>query len=132
LALLGLIVAVGVGQLLHYRGQAIITEGRGFANAVVDYDTFESGSWFQPESLVPFSMTLDSFTSEFATDTVAFAQSRDFTADVTVTEPDGSSSAETIKVNHPLVIDGSKVYLQGNGYAPDITVHDGEGAVAFA
>ncbi|MCK0117248.1 cytochrome c biogenesis protein ResB [Isoptericola sp. S6320L] len=132
LALLGLVVAVGVGQMLHYRGQAIITEGRGFANAVVDYDTFESGAWFQPESLVPFSMTLDSFTSEFATDTVAFAQSRDFTAAVTVTEPDGSTSAETIKVNHPLVIDGSKVYLQGNGYAPDITVRDAEGEVAFS
>ncbi|WP_277208257.1 cytochrome c biogenesis protein ResB [Isoptericola croceus] len=132
LALLGLVVAVGVGQLMHYRGQAIITEGRGFANAVVDYDTFESGAWFQPESLVPFSMTLDSFTSEFATDAVAFAQSRDFTASVTVTEPDGSASAETIKVNHPLVIDGSKVYLQGNGYAPDLLVHDAEGEVAFS
>ncbi|NOV96117.1 cytochrome c biogenesis protein ResB [Isoptericola halotolerans] len=132
LALLGLIVAVGVGQLMHYRGQAIITEGRGFANAVVDYDTFESGAWFQPESLVPFSMTLDSFTSQFATDTVAFAQSRDFTAAVTVTEPDGSSSQETIKVNHPLTIDGSKIYLQGNGYAPQITVEDAEGAIAFS
>ncbi|WP_407319061.1 cytochrome c biogenesis protein ResB [Isoptericola halotolerans] len=132
LALLGLVVAVGVGQLMHYRGQAIITEGRGFANAVVDYDTFESGAWFQPESLVPFSMTLDEFTSEFATDGAAFAQSRDFTASVTVTEPDGSASEETIKVNHPLVIDGSKIYLQGNGYAPEITVEDAEGEVAFS
>jgi cytochrome c biogenesis protein len=121
-----------VGQLLHHRGQAIVTEGRGFANAVVDYDTFESGAWFQPESLVPFSMTLDSFTSEFSTDTVAFAQSRDFTAAVTVTEPDGSAHAETIKVNHPLEIDGSKIYLQGNGYAPEITVTDAGGEVAFA
>ncbi|WP_402462170.1 cytochrome c biogenesis protein ResB [Isoptericola aurantiacus] len=132
LALVGLVVSVGVGQLLHYRGQAIITEGRGFANAVVDYDTFESGAWFDPASLVPFSMTLDSFDSEFATDTVAFAQSRDFTASVTVTEPDGSASAETIKVNHPLIIDGSKVYLQGNGYAPEITVSDADGEVAFS
>jgi cytochrome c biogenesis protein len=132
LALVGLVVSVAVGQLLHHRGQAIVTEGRGFANAVVDYDTFESGAWFQPESLVPFSMTLDSFTSEFSTDTVAFAQSRDFTAAVTVTEPDGSAHAETIKVNHPLEIDGSKIYLQGNGYAPEITVTDAGGEVAFA
>ncbi|MDO8143254.1 MULTISPECIES: cytochrome c biogenesis protein ResB [unclassified Isoptericola] len=132
LALVGLVIAVAVGQLMHYRGQAIITEGRGFANAVVDYDTFESGAWFAPESLVPFSMTLDSFESEFATDTVAFAQSRDFTADVTVTEPDGSSRAETIRVNHPLEVDGSKIYLQGNGYAPEITVTDAEGATAFS
>ncbi|GAA4725051.1 cytochrome c biogenesis protein ResB [Isoptericola chiayiensis] len=132
LALVGLVISVGIGHLMQYRGQAIITEGRGFANAVVDYDTFESGAWFDPESLVPFSMTLDAFTSEFATDSVAFAQSRDFTADVTVTEPDGSSSEHQIKVNHPLEIDGAKIYLQGNGYAPDITVTDAEGATAFS
>ncbi|PFG42104.1 cytochrome c biogenesis protein [Isoptericola jiangsuensis] len=132
LALVGLVISVGVGQLMHYRGQAIVTEGRGFANAVVDYDTFESGAWFREDSLVPFSMTLDAFTSEFATDTVAFAQSRDFTADVTVREPDGTESAETIKVNHPLEIDGAKIYLQGNGYAPDITVTDAAGEVAFS
>jgi len=132
LALLGLLVAVASGQLLHYRGQAIVTEGRGFANAVVDYDTFENGAWFRPASLVPFSMTLDSFESEFASDSVAFAQARDFTAHVTVTEPDGAQRPESIKVNHPLTVDGAKIYLQGNGFAPDITVHDADGEVAFA
>ncbi|MCA5895266.1 cytochrome c biogenesis protein ResB [Isoptericola sp. NEAU-Y5] len=131
LALVGLLVSVALGQLLHYRGQAIVTEGRGFANAVVDYDTFENGAWFRPSSLSPFSMTLDSFTSEFASDTVAFAQARDFTAAVTVTEPGGGTHEETIKVNHPLVVDGAKIYLQGNGFAPDITVRDAEGEVAF-
>lgn len=132
LALVGLLVSVATGQLLHYRGQAIVTEGRGFANAVVDYDTFEKGAWFRPESLVPFSMTLDRFVSEFASDTVAFAQARDFTAHVTVTEPSGEQRPETVKVNHPLVVDGAKIYLQGNGFAPEITVHDAEGEVAFA
>lgn len=132
LALLGLLISVALGQLLHYRGQAIVTEGRGFANAVVDYDTFESGAWFSPTSLVPFSMTLDAFDSEFASDTVAFAQARDFTAHVTVTEPEGAQHTETIKVNEPLNVDGSKIYLQGNGFAPDITVKDSEGQVAFS
>ena len=132
LSLLGLLVAVATGQLLHFRGQAIITEGRGFANAVVDYDTFENGSLFSPASLVPFSMTLDSFDAQFAMDAVAFAQSRDFTAHVTVRDPDGTSQQEQIKVNHPIVAGGAKIYLQGNGYAPDITVTDAEGQVAFA
>jgi cytochrome c biogenesis protein len=132
LALVGLLVSVATGQLLHYRGQAIVTEGRGFANAVVDYDTFEKGAWFRPESLVPFSMTLDRFVSEFASDTVAFAQARDFTAHVTVTEPSGEQRPEIVKVNHPLIVDGAKIYLQGNGFAPDITVRDAEGEVAFA
>ncbi|MHA7132078.1 cytochrome c biogenesis protein ResB [Oerskovia turbata] len=132
LSLLGLLVAVATGQLLHFRGQAIIIEGQGFANAVVDYDTFENGSMFSPGSLVPFSMTLDSFEAEFATDAVAFAQSRDFTANVTVNNPDGTSQQEKIKVNHPIVAGGAKIYLQGNGYAPEITVHDAEGEIAFA
>ncbi|MCB7138191.1 cytochrome c biogenesis protein ResB [Cellulosimicrobium marinum] len=132
LSLVGLLVAVALGQLLHYRGQAIVTEDRGFANAVVDYDTFENGAWFRPSSLVPFSMTLDRFEAEFAADSVAFAQSRDFTAFVTVRDPDGTTHEETIKVNHPLTAGGAKIYLQGNGYAPEITVRDAEGEVAFS
>ena len=133
LSLLGLLVAVATGQLLHYRGQAIVTEDRGFANAVVDYDTFENGAWFRPSSLVPFSMTLDAFEAEFeAADQAAFAQSRDFTAFVTVREPDGATTEETIKVNHPLTAGGAKIYLQGNGFAPEVTVHDADGEVAFA
>ncbi|SKC46847.1 cytochrome c biogenesis protein ResB [Krasilnikoviella flava] len=132
LALLGLLVSVALGQLLHYRGQAIVTEGRGFANAVVDYDTFDKGAWFQPSSLSPFSMTLDSFDSEFASDTVAFAQARDFTAHVTVSEPDGGQHSDQIKVNSPLTVDGAKIYLQGNGFAPEITVKDGAGEMAFS
>ncbi|ACZ29485.1 ResB family protein [Xylanimonas cellulosilytica DSM 15894] len=133
LALLGLLVSVAAGQLFHYRGQAIITEGRGFANAVVDYDTFDKGAWFRPESLSPFSLTLDAFTSEFASDTVAFAQARDFTAFVTVTAAGGVGQSEhTIKVNRPLTVDGAKIYLQGNGFAPEVTVRDASGEIAFA
>ena len=129
LALIGLIVAVGTGQFLHYRGQAIVVQGRGFANAVVDYDTFESGSGFDPASLVPFSLTLDEFTARFDPETLA---ARYFRADVTVRDPDGSERPESIRVNHPLDAGGAKVYLQGNGYAPDVTVRDAAGEVAFA
>jgi cytochrome c biogenesis protein len=129
LALVGLLVSVGTGQFLHYRGQAIVLEGRGFANAVVGYDTFESGTGFRPSSLEPFSLTLDSFTSEFDPETLA---SRYFRADVTVREADGTERADSIRVNHPLTAGGAKVYLQGNGYAPELTVRDAAGEVAFA
>ncbi|WP_298454607.1 cytochrome c biogenesis protein ResB [uncultured Cellulomonas sp.] len=129
LALVGLLISVGTGQFLHYRGQAIVLEGRGFANAVVDYDTFESGAGFDPSSLVPFSLTLDAFTAEFDPQTLA---SRYFRADVTVRDPDGAERAESIRVNHPLTAGGAKVYLQGNGYAPEVTVRDAAGEVAFS
>ncbi len=128
LALLGILVSVATGQLLHYRGQAIVVEGRGFANAVTDYDSFRAGTAFDPASLVPFTLVLDRFTAEFTPD----ARARDFRADVTLTEPGGEPTERTIRVNHPLSAGAAKVYLQGNGYAPDVVVRDATGEVAFA
>ena len=127
LALVGLLVSVATGQLLHYRGQAIVVQGDGFANAVVDYDTFEQGTAFRPSSLIPFTMQLDDFESSFDPVTL---NPRDFTAHVTLDVPGEDPAKKTIKVNHPLDVGGAKVYLQGNGYAPDIEVHDAEGNLA--
>jgi len=128
LALVGLLVSVAVGQLFHYRGQAIVVEGRGFANSVTDYDTFVAGSGFDPGSLIPFTLTLDRFRAVFDAD----ARPRDFSADVTVREPGVGATPATIRLNHPLEVGGAKVYLQGNGYAPEVTVRDAAGEVAFA
>ena len=128
LALMGLLVAVATGQMLHYRGQAIVVEGRGFANAVTDYDTFAGGTAFDPGSLVPFTVGLDRFTAEFT----AEARPVDFAAEVTVREPGSPARAAVIRVNHPLSVGGAHVYLQGNGYAPDVVVRDAAGEVAFA
>lgn len=129
LALVGLLVAVGLGQAFQYRGQAIVVQGRGFANSVSAYDTFSEGPWFREENLPPFTMVLDDFTSTFTDDAMPVA--KDFTAFVSVTDPAGTRP-ETIKVNHPLTIEGAKVYLQGNGYAPRLTVKDAAGDVTFA
>jgi cytochrome c biogenesis protein len=128
LALVGLLVSVAVGQLFHYRGQALVVEGRGFANAVTDYDTFVAGTGFDPGSLVPFTLTLDRFDAEFDEQ----GRARDFEASVTVREPGEDARPATIRLNHPLVVGGAKVYLQGNGFAPELTVHDAAGEVAFA
>ena len=129
LALVGLLVSVATGHLLHYRGQAIVVEGRGFANAVTDYDTFSSGTGFDPRTLVPFTMTLDRFTAEFTED----ARARDFIAEVTVRSPEHTEPEQTrIRVNEPLTLGGARIYLQGNGYAPQVEVRDAAGEVAFA
>lgn len=128
LALLGLLVAIATGQLLHYRGQAIVVEGRGFANSVTDYDTFVGGTAFDPGSLVPFTLRLDEFSARFTDD----AKPRDFEALVTVTRPGAEPEDASIRVNHPLTVGGAHVYLQGNGYAPDVEVRDADGEVAFA
>ena len=128
-ALVGLLIAVAYGQLLHYRAQAIVVAGDGFANAESAFDTFEHGRAFDPASLEPFTLRLDDFESRFDAASLA---ARDFTAHVTVTEPGSPPAARTIKVNHPLDVGGTQVYLQGNGYAPEVTVKDAAGQVAFS
>jgi len=126
LALVGLLVVTAWGQLVHYRGQAMIIEGDTFVNSALDYDAFESGAMFDPDSVEPYRIRLDEFVADFTAD----AQPRDFTANVTLTETDGTSSAEAIQVNHPLGVAGSRVYLMGNGFAPDLTITDASGQVA--
>jgi cytochrome c biogenesis protein len=129
LALVGLLVAVAYGQLLHYRAQVIVVAGDGFANSETAFDTFEHGRAFDPAKLEPFTMRLDDFESRFDAASLA---ARDFTAHVTLTEPGAAPAARTIKVNHPLDVGGTEIYLQGNGYAPEVTVKDAAGQVAFS
>jgi len=129
LALVGLLISVAYGQLLHYRAQVIVVAGHGFANAETAFDTFEHGRAFSATSLEPFTLRLDDFESRFDAASLA---ARDFTAHVTLTEPGKAPAARTIKVNHPLDVGGTEVYLQGNGYAPEVTVKDASGQVAFS
>jgi len=35
-------------------------------------------------------------------------------------------------VNHPLTMNGTKVFILGHGYAPHITIRDGQGRVAYS
>lgn len=126
LALVGLLVVTAWGQLVHYRGQTMIIEGNTFVNSALDYDAFEAGALFDADSVEPYRIRLDEFEADFTAD----AQPRDFTAHVTLTQTDGTASAETIRVNHPLSVAGSRVYLMGNGFAPDLTITDAGGQIA--
>ncbi|MDD9207776.1 cytochrome c biogenesis protein ResB [Georgenia sp. 10Sc9-8] len=128
LSLVGILLSLAAGQLYSYRGQAVVVEGEAFANSVVDYDSYTSGTFVDDSNLAPFTFTLEEFTSEFTVD----AQARDFAAHVSVVEPDGSERDETIRVNHPMSAGGANVYLSGNGFAPRVTVRDGAGQVAFS
>jgi cytochrome c biogenesis protein len=48
------------------------------------------------------------------------------------TEPGGEDKTYDLKVNHPLSIGGTDVFLIGHGYAPVITVRDGKGQVVYS
>ncbi len=134
-SLVGVLISVAVGGMFGYSGQRILVEGEGFTNTLVSYDQFSPGNRFNAETLAPFSVQLNKFSIEFnrqeRTDG-KYGTPVDYTAEVTVKDgPNAESRDETIKVNHPLRVDGADVYLVGNGYAPVITVKDSKGKVAY-
>ena len=131
-ALLGVLVAIGIGGGFGYNGQKIVVVGQSFVNSLPSYNTFNPGRFFTDGSLAPFSLRVDGLDVHYETKNKnAIGTPLDYTAHVTATGPGDSSSKTTIKVNDPLSIGGTSVYLLGNGYAPTITVRDPAGKVVF-
>lgn len=132
-ALVGVLVTVGVGGGFGYQGQKIIVEGQTFVNTLLAYDTFSPGRFFDQDALDPYSLTLDQLDVVYEEENLdALGQPTDFTAHMQLLDQDGTTSDGEIKVNHPLRVHGNDVFLLGNGYAPVITVRDGEGNIAFS
>jgi cytochrome c biogenesis protein len=132
-AMLGFLVAVALGSFYGFHGRVVVAEGQGFANAVSQYDDFEPGTLFDPSDLEPFVVTLDDFHATFARDGDQRGAPRSFDAQVTYQEgAQGRPQSYDLRVNHPLVVDGTKVFLVNHGYAPRFTVRDGNGDVAWS
>lgn len=131
LSLIGVLVSVAVGGLFGYRGQKILVEGDTFVNTLVGYDSFTPGTNFSEDNLDPYSIRLDAFDVQFDRQVTHYGQPIDFTATMTTRSAPGAEPEEQIlKVNEPLTIGGTSVYLVGNGYAPVVTVRDGDGNIA--
>ena len=131
-ALVGILVAVAAGSGFKYSGQRVIIEGQSFTNQLSSYDFFKPGRFFQEGQLEPYALTLQSFTPEYVFDVqTGFSHPLDFAADIVVTEGSGATNA-VLRVNEPLAVRGTSVYLLGNGFAPWITVRSSEGKVVFS
>lgn len=135
-ALVGVLIAVGIGGGFAYQGQKVVVEGDSMVNALIDYDTFNPGRFFDDATLPAFGMRFDRFDAKYVTpddeNVSAIGKAIDYTAFVTVLDTDGTERAETIKVNEPLRLHGAQVYLLANGYAPQITVRNSSGEVVFS
>jgi cytochrome c biogenesis protein len=132
-SLIGVLVFMAYGGMTKYTGQKILVEGEGFANNLVAYDSFTPGTYFDADRLDPFSLKLESFDAVFERQSEShYGQPIDYTARIQVRDAPGSEPTEEIlKVNHPLDVQGVRVYLVGNGYAPVVTIRDAEGEIAF-
>lgn len=132
-ALIGVLVSVGIGGGFGYSGQRVVVEGQAFVNSLASYDSFNPGRFFTDSALAPYTIQLDTFDPVYEEDNIdAYGQPIDFTANVTTTLRGGEPQSATIKVNEPLGIGGTSVYLLGNGYAPQVIVRDADGAVVFS
>ena len=132
LSLLVLLMAVGYGGAVGYRGTVIVREDAGFANNVTQYDTFAPGRMFGADDLPPFSFELKEFEAVFQRGGQQNGAPRAFRADILVKDdPKSEPRPVTVEVNYPLRTSGITVYLVGHGYAPEFTVRDADGKVVW-
>jgi len=130
LALLLLLLSVALGHLFGYKANVLLIEGEAFSNTVTAYDTWTPGALADESSLAPFTVTLDDLKVRYQPSGQQRGAPRDFEASVRYTSsPDAPEKSYVVRVNHPLKVDGTKVFLLGNGYAPVFTVRDRKGRV---
>ena len=130
-----LVVLVGfaLGRLFGYRGGVILVVGNGFSNNLTQYDDFAPGSLFEPNDMEPFTFDVDDFDVEWLTEGPSKGQARGFVSHLTYQEsPTAEPKEYDLKVNHPLAIGDTEVFLIGHGYAPVITIRDGNGDIAYS
>ena len=126
LALLAALVLIAVGRLFSYQSNYLITEGSGFVNGVLP-DSTHPGRLAQEGKVTPprFSIDLDKFTATY----LPTGEPSQFRADVTYSPTiNAPGEQRTITVNHPLRVQGDRVYLIGHGFAPQITVRMPDGS----
>ncbi|MGW0596253.1 cytochrome c biogenesis protein ResB [Streptomyces sp. NPDC002776] len=132
IALIVMLIAFAWGQLFKSEGNKLLVEGNGFSNTLISYDDFKSGNLFSTDDLTPFSFTLGDFTGTYETTGPNKGTPRTYQTTLTYSEGAyGKDRRTTVKVNQPLEIGDSKVYLTAHGYAPVVTVRDGKGKVVF-
>lgn len=133
LSILVTVIIMALGGLFGYSGQRVLVEGETFSHSLVSYDSFSPGTFFNADQLSDFRLTLNDLETRFddQAEGAQFGQPRRFDADVTLDTAEGTSQF-LLRPNEPVRVDGSRVYLIGNGYAPVITTRDANGNVTFS
>ncbi|MGW0180522.1 cytochrome c biogenesis protein ResB [Nocardia sp. NPDC003345] len=125
LALVGLLVAIAAGKLFGYEGNVIViaNNGPGFCTtSPAVFDSFRAGNVNDGTGMTPMCVRVKNFRADYLDN----GQAEMFTSDIAYQAgadlESGTWRDTTIKVNHPLRVEGDRVYLQGHGYAPTFTV----------
>ena len=135
LSVLVVLVGFALGSLFGYKGGVILLVGDqyGFSNNLTQYDDFDPGSLFRADKMEPFSFTIDDFDVDWLTTGPRAGMARGFQSHLSYQEsPDAPAKKYDLKVNHPLSVGNTDVFLIGHGYAPVITVRDGDGDKVYS
>ncbi len=134
LSVLVVLVGFGIGSLFGYKGGVILVVGNGFSNSLTQYDDFAPGGLFKASRMEPFCFTVHDFKVQWLDSGPRQGMARGFQAPLTYREscqgdPSTWSAQKSydLRVNHPLTIGGTQIFLIGHGYAPVITVRDAAG-----
>ncbi|SOD70632.1 cytochrome c biogenesis protein [Jatrophihabitans sp. GAS493] len=127
-ALLCALVLIAIGRLFSYESSYLVEQGAGFCNGAFA-DSSRPGRLAAEGKVTPppFCVNVTKFDAQYLAD----GQPSKFLASVTY-QPNVNSTqvkATAISVNHPLRLEGDRVYLVGHGFSPSITVTMPDGTV---
>ncbi|MCW2934826.1 MAG: ResB family protein [Actinomycetia bacterium] len=133
LALLGVLVSIAVGGLFGYKADKLLVEGATpFSDEASQLDEFHPGRLVTGSDLAPFTIKLDKFSASYYTSGASAGEPSSFDAQVTYSSSPGAPAKPyDLRINNPLNVDSTKVYLIGHGYAPVFTVTDAAGKVVY-
>lgn len=123
-ALVGLLVCFAGGKLYGYEGNVIVlANGSQFCNSgTYNFDSFRAGLNVDGTRLSPFCLRVNKFTASY----LPTGQAENYHAAIEYQSGDdletGVWRPYDLQVNGPLRTAGDRVYLLGNGYAPQFTV----------
>ncbi|OAH43545.1 cytochrome C biogenesis protein ResB [Dietzia cinnamea] len=125
--LLALLIMFAAGKFVYAEGMRVIVateESPAFCNTTPSaYDSFRAGLLVDGTDLEQFCIKVEDFRADYLPNGQAemFTSNVRYSEEVTTTDPDTWEPYE-MRVNHPLRIGSTRVYLQGHGYAPTFTV----------
>ncbi len=132
-AVLVVLVGLAITSLYGFKGGVAVVQGESFSNTLIQYDDFSPGGRFRSSQLAPFSFKVDTFSAAYKPTEPGRGTPLHFDAGLTVRDQPGATPYRyDLRVNHPLQVDGTSVFLVGHGYAPVITVRDGKGNIAYS
>jgi cytochrome c biogenesis protein len=81
----------------------------------------------------PFWWEVNEFVVDWINSGPRQGMARGFKAHLTYRDsPTSPEKSYDLRVNHPLSIGGSQIFLIGHGYAPVVTIRDGSGHIAYS